>query len=267
MIYVSTVIAGVIFLDLLYATLVTTYQTLESDNCDCGYNDPKYNTNWNELWHINFDEYNNIIDGNNQKLYSRKDFFFSNYVIPAKFNDSYPRVFRKENVFVQDNSLQIGITIENTTVLVNTNVTVPTNSSSNITSVQPVWEQQQRQEIRCGGLGTTRQDFLYGSFRSYMKTTKINGTVAGMFLYHPDGEIDIEILSSVKPQQAYFAIHPGLVEKNGKASFLTHGNQAFGFDPTEVRFYLSYIHIKFVPILIYYFFRTFMNIDLIGTLG
>lgn len=244
--YVSTGIVGVIFLHLLRATLVTTYQTLESENCDCGYNDPTYNTNWNELWHINFDEYNNVIDGNNQKLYSRKDFFFSNYVIPAKYNDSYPRVFRKENVFLQDKSLQISITVENKTIEANNNATT-TSSSNTTTSVQPVGEQQQqqqqqRQEIRCGGLGTTRQDFLYGSFRSYMKTTKVNGTVAGMFLYHPDGEIDIEILSSVKPQQAYFAIHPGLVESNGQASSLTHGNTEFGFDPTEVRIYL-FIHI------------------------
>lgn len=232
MFYTFTVITGTIFLQLLRPTLA--YQTLESDNCDCGYNDPTYNSNWNELWHINFDGLDNIIDGNNQQLYTHKDFFFSNYVIPAKFNDSFPRVFRKENVFIQNNSLQIGVTIENATTTT-TSTTTLFNTTTNGNSSFTTQLETPQQKIRCGGLGTTRQDFMYGSFRSYMKTTKINGTVAGMFLYHPDGEIDIEILSSVKPQQAYFAIHPGLVEKNGKASFLTHGNKPFGFDPTEVR--------------------------------
>ncbi|KAI9348823.1 concanavalin A-like lectin/glucanase domain-containing protein [Pilaira anomala] len=141
-------------------------------------------------------------DDNNKSLYSHKDLFFSNYEIPPKFNDSYPRVFRKENVVVKDRSLEIGITIEEDGM------------------------------IRCGGIGTTRQDFLYGSFRSYIRTTQVNGTVAGMFVYHPEGEIDIELLSSVRPNQAYFAMHPGLTE-NGKASSLTHGNYLLEFDPTQ----------------------------------
>lgn len=76
-----------------------------------------------------------------------------------------------------------------------------------------------------------RRDFLYGSFRSYMRTTSVNGTVAAMYLYNTEQEIDIEILSAVEPPQSYFAIHPGLLE-DGKASHLTHDNHWLGFDPS-----------------------------------
>jgi hypothetical protein len=66
-----------------------------------------------------------------------------------------------------------------------------------------------------------------------MKLTPVEGTVTGMFVYHPEGEIDIEILSSVKPPQAYFAVHPGLIGEDGRASYLTHENHELGFDPSE----------------------------------
>lgn len=178
-----------------------------SSNCDCGYNDPSFNSNWNEMWHMSFEEKTNF-GGGNQYLYSHKDLFFSNYEISAKFNDPYSRVFRKENVVIRDESLEIGVTID------------PLNNGTG-------------NPIRCGGIGTTRQDFLYGSFRSFIRTTKVEGTVTGMFIFHPEGEIDIEMLGSVKPSQAYFAMHPGLTD-NGKASALTHGNYIFDYDPTEV---------------------------------
>lgn len=198
--------------------LVKANEIYIAENCDCGYNDPVTNANWNELWHINFDEFGNSMSGNKQQIYKNKDFFSSDYTIPAKYNDSYARVFSKDNVVVTDESLQLGITVNN----------VPTNSTQlNFTT---------EQQIKCGGIGTTRQDFLYGSFRSYIRTTHVDGTVAGMFLYHPDGEIDIELLSSVKPSQAYFAVHPGLTE-NGRASALTHGNQDLNFDPVQVNTY------------------------------
>ncbi|KAI7879071.1 concanavalin A-like lectin/glucanase [Lichtheimia hyalospora FSU 10163] len=85
--------------------------------------------------------------------------------------------------------------------------------------------------MHCGGFGTQRNDFLYGSFRAHIKTTPVNGTVAAMYLYNPEEEIDIEILSSVTPPQSYFAIHPGLLE-DGHASHLTHDNHHLGYDPT-----------------------------------
>ena len=198
----------------LFLKLSIAFETSIIEDCDCGFNEPTYNANWNEFWHMDFDGLSGTVDGNRQQFYSHKDFFFSDYVIPAKFNDSYARIFRKENVFIREEALQIGVTIENKTIIAPVNTTID-------------------QEIRCGGIGTTRQDFLFGSFRSFMRTTQVNGTVAAMFLFHPEGEIDIELLGSVKPSQAYFAIHPGLTEK-GKASALTHGNHELGFDPTLV---------------------------------
>lgn len=90
---------------------------------------------------------------------------------------------------------------------------------------------------------------MYGSFRAYMKLTSVKGTVAGMFIYHSEGEIDIEVVSALRTPQAYFAVHPGLTE-HGRASSLTHGNWNFSFDPTTVscclnkwRYYLYHLHI------------------------
>ncbi|KAI8875707.1 glycoside hydrolase family 16 protein [Backusella circina FSU 941] len=77
-----------------------------------------------------------------------------------------------------------------------------------------------------------RQDFLYGSFRTFMRITPTAGTVSGMFMYHPEGEIDIELLSYLKPSQAYFAIHPGITE-NGRASNRTHNKHKLEFDASQ----------------------------------
>jgi beta-glucanase (GH16 family) len=207
MIYKSTALSLLLLLQLLKPTQAAQLfddQSIAS-NCDCGYNDPTLNNNWDEMWHMNYDEStkssNNTIG--QQNLYTQKDLFFSNYVIPPKFGDNHARVFKKENVVLKEDSLEIGILLDPAT-----------------------------KNIKCGGIGTTRQDILYGSFRSYIKTSKIPGTVAGMFIYHPQGEIDIEFLSSVKPSQAYFAMHPGLLDKKGGASLLTHGNYVFNYDPT-----------------------------------
>jgi hypothetical protein len=131
------------------------------------------------------------------QLYTNKDLFFSNYTVPAKFNDSFARDFRRNNVDI-GHALELKITVS--------------------------------PSIQCSGVGTQRQDFLFGSFRSYMRTTSVNGTVAGMFAYHALGEIDIELLSTLK-HQAYFAMHPGLIDSSGRASSLTHGEANLDFDP------------------------------------
>ncbi|CAO3616572.1 unnamed protein product [Mucor fragilis] len=198
---------------ILLVVLAYTYSALAAQistfsQCDCGYSDPATLATWSEMWHMNFEKNDgSTATMQQQQLYSYKELFFSNYIIEAKFNDSYPRVFRKENVRIHDESLEVRVTVD------------PTKS-------KPV------ERIQCGGVGTNRQDFMYGSFRSYMRATKVNGTVAGMFLYNAQGEIDIELLSAVQPPQAYFAMHPGLIE-NGKASSLTHGNVQLGFDPAD----------------------------------
>ncbi|KAI9281464.1 concanavalin A-like lectin/glucanase domain-containing protein, partial [Sporodiniella umbellata] len=126
-----------------------------------------------------------------------------NYTVGAKHNDSLSRVFSRDNVDTLDSAMRIAVSID-----------------------------QASQRITCGGFGTKRQSFLYGSFRSYMKLTKVKGAVAGMFVYHPEGEIDIEVVSALSKPQAYFAVHPGITD-HGRASSLTHGNWDYDFDPTE----------------------------------
>ncbi|KAG0177026.1 hypothetical protein DFQ28_003322 [Apophysomyces sp. BC1034] len=138
----------------------------------------------------------------NNELYQTNDIFISNYVIQAKYENALPRVFSRDNVAL-DGALQIAVTVADAV-----------------------------ENIRCGGIGTKRQDFLYGSFRSYMRMSSIRGTVAAMYIYNPDSEIDIEVLSAIEPPQSYFAIHPGIIE-NGRASALTHDNHWLGFDPTS----------------------------------
>lgn len=178
-----------------YVNSVYTQELTTPSACDCGYTDASINQNWSDMWHMNFDR--TSFDGITQ-LHANKDLFFSNYTIPAKFNDSFPRHFQRHNVGL-DHALELKVTV------------LPT--------------------LQCSGVGTQRQDFLYGSFRSFMRTTAAKGTVAGMFVYHPEGEIDIELLSTLE-NQAYFALHPGLVNENGQASALTHGNADLDFDPS-----------------------------------
>lgn len=66
-----------------------------------------------------------------------------------------------------------------------------------------------------------------------MKLTHVKGTVTGMFVYHPQGEIDIEMVSALQPPEAYFAVHPGITT-DGRASSLTHGEWVFDFSPSAV---------------------------------
>lgn len=77
---------------------------------------------------------------------------------------------------------------------------------------------------------------LYGSFRVWIKSTNIPGTVAAFFLFSNESEIDVELLSSVQPPQTYFAIHPGLIDPaSGRASSLTHTNYMMAYTPSQVR--------------------------------
>src|ERR1700730_4759862 len=69
---------------------------------------------------------------------------------------------------------------------------------------------------------TCRSDVLYGSFRAWIKTADVPGTVGAFFMYENSSEIDMETLSAVNPPQPYFAIHPGLTDtQSGRASALT----------------------------------------------
>jgi hypothetical protein len=76
---------------------------------------------------------------------------------------------------------------------------------------------------------------LYGSFRVWIKSTNIPGTVAAFFLFSNESEIDIELLSAIEPPQTYFAIHPGIIDpSSGRASALTHTNYMMAYPPSQV---------------------------------
>lgn len=173
-----------------------------SSQCDCGYVDePVMNSKlqdasrvWTDMWHVDF--------ANGQATEKMNDIFVATYNIEAKYEGTHDRQFVRENVYTDQGGLVVAVSIDGET-------------------------------MHCGGFGTQRRDFLYGSFRAYIKTTPVNGTVSAMYLYNPEEEIDIEILSAVTPPQSYFAIHPGLLE-NGRASHLTHDNHHLGYDPTAV---------------------------------
>lgn len=175
-----------------------------SGQCDCGYVDePVANSKlqdasrvWTDMWHVDF--------ANGQATETMNDLFVATYNIEAKYEGTHDRTFTKDNVYMNPSGggLVVAVSINGET-------------------------------MHCGGFGTQRNDFLYGSFRANIKTTPVNGTVSAMYLYNPQEEIDIEILSSVAPPQSYFAIHPGLLE-DGHASHLTHDNHHLGYDPTAV---------------------------------
>ncbi|KAI8139247.1 concanavalin A-like lectin/glucanase domain-containing protein [Fennellomyces sp. T-0311] len=162
-----------------------------TNSCDCGYSDQ--NQTWSDMWHLDFQPW--------RTKQTIRDIWLANYQIDAKWENSRSRQFDMNNVYLNtEGGLQLAITVQNNT-------------------------------IRCAGFGTQRQDFLYGSFRAYLRTTNVNGTVASMYIFNTQEEIDIEILSAVAPPQSYFAIHPGLLEQ-GRASHLTHDNHHLGFDPS-----------------------------------
>jgi hypothetical protein len=183
------------------------------------------------MWHRDFNKASLV--GN--QLYTYKDLFVAGYQIGPKYDRTFSRIFRKENVMIANETLELAVTVKSNNTL------------------------QNNEGVLCAGFGTKRytyfiiiisdfilfisfflfsnydrQDFLYGSFRTFMRITPTAGTVAGMFMYHPEGEIDIELLSYLKPSQSYFAIHPGITE-NGRASNRTHKKHKLEFDASQVQ--------------------------------
>ncbi|KAI9482638.1 MAG: concanavalin A-like lectin/glucanase domain-containing protein [Benjaminiella poitrasii] len=191
------------FLLLVFLHFIT-FTCASSLDCDCGYFDPTTNATWANFYHLNFDKRHRF--ANHSVLYnSPQDLFFANYTIPAKYNDTYPRVFQRDNIRLADDSLEIIITTD------------------------PI--------VQCGGVGTHRQDFLFGSFRTYLKTTTVKGTVSAFYIFNSvTAELDIEILSALPaPHPVYFAIHPKLFDIHGRASSETHSSAVlpFGGNPTD----------------------------------
>ncbi|KAI9286448.1 concanavalin A-like lectin/glucanase domain-containing protein [Umbelopsis sp. AD052] len=146
-------------------------------------------------WISDFSNYSNDI-------HRDKEFYVANYTIEAKYPGTFPRSFDPKNVNVINNALQLAVTIGD--------------------------------DPQCGAIGTKRQDLFYGSFRAYIKTTGVPGTVSAFFLYGNDSEIDMETLSALNPPETYFAIHPGLTDaQSGRASALTHTNYMLNYTPSE----------------------------------
>ncbi|KAI8391283.1 concanavalin A-like lectin/glucanase domain-containing protein [Radiomyces spectabilis] len=85
-----------------------------------------------------------------------------------------------------------------------------------------------------GSFATRRDDFLYGTYRAYMKTSNISGTVAAFFFYrNRTAEIDIETLSRLQnPWKTYLAVQPQLYNKDGSAAPETSDKHILAFNPT-----------------------------------
>lgn len=81
-----------------------------------------------------------------------------------------------------------------------------------------------------------RDDFLYGSYRAYIKTSDIAGTVAAFYLYKNDtNEIDMEALSyKQNPWQTYLSVKPQIYNPDGSASNLTLLRYIESINPTTV---------------------------------
>jgi hypothetical protein len=101
---------------------------LEStSSCDCGYTD-NMNIYWTDMWYKDFDTNNTMISN----LYTQKDLFLANYEIGPKYDKTLSRIFKKENVNVVDDMLELAVTVNNEQYL----------------DLGP--------QVYCGGFGTTR---------------------------------------------------------------------------------------------------------------
>ncbi|OZJ04407.1 hypothetical protein BZG36_02399 [Bifiguratus adelaidae] len=167
-----------------------------STNCDCGFqtND---GTIWANTFAVDWASYTQDIDADSALNIAQ-------YQIEAKYKNTYPRTFSRQNVMAVDRSL---------------NLIVKVNSSS----------------VTCASIATTRKDILYGSFRAFVKTTTTPGTVASFYFYNSDvAEIDIELLSRLQsPWQAYYAIHPEVHNPDGSANYATWSYSNLSFDATQ----------------------------------
>ncbi|KAH8555900.1 concanavalin A-like lectin/glucanase domain-containing protein [Umbelopsis sp. PMI_123] len=175
---------------------LTLQQKLEPIVCDCGFTDEN-NNNWSNVWHADFSTYKDSIHVDN-------NYRVSSYTIPAKHVNTYDRVFSQGNTDILDGNLQLSVTNNNG-------------------------------DIKCGSISTSREDFLYGSFRANMKITSVPGTVAAFYLYKNDtSEIDMETLSAVHdPWKVYVSVKPQIYNSDGSAAYETLRRHVESISPTN----------------------------------
>ncbi|KAJ2955474.1 hypothetical protein NQZ79_g8530 [Umbelopsis isabellina] len=179
----------------LWIIWLITFTLAEDHSQDCDCGFVNSNGLFTDYWYTDFSSYQGDIQWD-------PSFFVGNYSIDAKYPGTYARSFRSDNVLVTNNSLQLLVSVGDS--------------------------------VECASVGTKRQDMLYGSFRVWIKSTNIAGTVAAFFLFSNESEIDVELLSAVEPPQTYFAIHPGIVDpSSGRASSLTHTNYMMAYPPSQ----------------------------------
>lgn len=174
--------------------------------CDCGFIDENGNL-WTSVWYSNYQRNDSI------RLQHDKNFMVMDYSLGKSRQDSnYDRVFQKNNVDLTSDGAQL---------FVRTDENGKPSSAS---------------------FGTFRSDILYGTFRSFLKTPSIPGTVSSFYYYESrTSEIDMETLSKYNnPKQTFFAIQPQIYNPDGSASNLTHHKELLDYDPTMVCTILFY---------------------------
>lgn len=171
--------------------------------CDCGFKDESGNI-WSSVWYSNYQKNDSV------HLQHNKNFMVMDYSVGKNKQGSiYERIFNKNNVDLTPDGAKLYVrTDENGK---------PTSAS----------------------FGTFRNDILYGTFRSYLKTPSIPGTVSAFYYYESaTSEIDMETLSKYdNPRQTFFAIQPQIYNQDGSASNLTHHKEFLDYDPTTVKYY------------------------------
>lgn len=93
--------------------------------------------------------------------------------------------------------------------------------------------------VSTGQIQSKREDIRFGSFRTYMRTTAINGTCASHFWYNSDSkEIDVELLSrqqdaSKKPANLVVHSNQSVADGNDARGTAGYIEGKLSFDPSD----------------------------------
>ncbi|KAI9311935.1 concanavalin A-like lectin/glucanase domain-containing protein [Dichotomocladium elegans] len=196
----SLLVAVVLQLSLLAATGAASEQedSLGPIVCDCGFIDENGRV-WSEVWHSDYSTYK-------ASLQQDKNYIVMDYTVRAKYENTLDRVFSPANVQL----------------------------NSDWGGVELVVRKQADNRFTSASFGTRRDDLLYGTFRSSLKTSAIPGTVAAFFFFRNNTcEIDMELLSQIQnPWRTYFSVQPQLYNPDGTASNITNDKHVLSFNPT-----------------------------------
>jgi hypothetical protein len=106
---------GIILLLLVTTSTIHSAEIDSSRQCDCGFQDTNTESYWTEMWHRDFNKASLV--GN--QLYTYKDLFVAGYQIGPKYDRTFSRIFRKENVMIANETLELAVTVKPNNTLQN----------------------------------------------------------------------------------------------------------------------------------------------------